>query len=163
MFEILNRNIDIVNKFLLDFSDKGVYKISDDMEKNLVLFYGEYLNEEEVKSMINNVFKNYNYLIDIYIVVVYNCYEKYKKEIFDNIKIVIVSIVSLFKFFEDVLKFIDCDFKDFDDFVIIDRLLSIFKIDILKFIKNFKNVEILYKDIYEKDELKLVIKKFLKV
>ncbi len=33
LFEISNRNTDIVNKLLSDLSDKGVYKISDDMEK----------------------------------------------------------------------------------------------------------------------------------
>ena len=163
LFEISNRNTDIVNKLLSDLSDKGVYKISDDMEKNLASFYGEYSNEEEVKSTINNVFKNYNYLIDTHTAVAYNCYEKYKKETSDNTKTVIVSTASPFKFSEDVLKSIDCDFKDLDDFAIIDRLSSISKIDIPKPIKNLKNAEILHKDIYEKDELKLAIKKFLKV
>lgn len=81
LFEISNRNTDIVNKLLSDLSDKGVYKISDDMEKNLASFYGEYSNEEEVKSTINNVFKNYNYLIDTHTAVAYNCYEKYKKKL----------------------------------------------------------------------------------
>ncbi|OJT83346.1 hypothetical protein BM534_20935, partial [Clostridioides difficile] len=60
-------------------------------------------------------------------------------------KTVIVSTASPFKFSEDVLKSIDCDFKDLDDFAIIDRLSSISKIDIPKPIKNLKNAEILHK------------------
>ncbi|MCC0630433.1 MULTISPECIES: threonine synthase [unclassified Clostridioides] len=163
LFEISNKNTDIVNKLLLDLNDKGVYKINEDMEKNLVSFYGEYSNEEEVKNTINNVFKNYNYLIDTHTAVAYNCYEKYKKETSDNTKTVIVSTASPFKFSENVLKSIDCDFKNLDDFAIIDRLSSISKIDIPKPIKNLKDAEILHKDICEKDELKLAIKKFLKV
>ncbi len=80
LFEISNRNTDIVNKLLSDLNDKGVYKISEDMEKNLASFHGEYSNEE-VKNTINSVFKNYNYLIDTHTAVAYNCYEKYKKKL----------------------------------------------------------------------------------
>ncbi|MGX9756171.1 threonine synthase [Clostridioides difficile] len=163
LFEISNRNTETVSRLLSDLNDDGVYKINEDMKKNLASFYGEYSNEEEVKNTINNVFKNYNYLIDTHTAVAYNCYEKYKKETSDDTKTVIVSTASPFKFSEDVLKSIDSNFGNLDDFAIIDRLSSVAKVDIPKPIRNLQNAEILHKDIYEKNELKIAIEKFLKV
>ncbi|MDB0439711.1 threonine synthase [Clostridioides difficile] len=163
LFETSNRNTETVSKLLSDLNDNGVYKINEDMKKNLTSFYGEYSNEEEVKNTINNIFKDYNYLIDTHTAVAYNCYEKYKKETSDDTKTVIVSTASPFKFSEDVLKSIDSNFGNLDDFAIIDRLSSVAKVDIPKPIRNLQNAEILHKDIYEKNELKIAIEKFLKV
>lgn len=163
LFEISNKDTNVINELLSNLNDKGVYKIPENMKDNLASFYAEYSNEEEVRGTINNIFKNHNYLVDTHTAVAYNCYEKYKNETSDDTKTVIVSTASPFKFSEDVLKSIDSNFEKLDDFAIIDKLSSIAKLDIPKPIRNLKNAEILHKDVYEKNKLELAIEKFLKV
>lgn len=164
LFEISDRNSDIVSKLLDKLNTKGNYEIPEYMKANLNCFYSEFSNEKEVEFTINKIYKNFNYLIDTHTAVAYNCYEKYKNDTLDNTKTVIVSTASPFKFSRDVLESItNTSYPTLNDFEILNKLSEVTNIDIPSPIKNLNKKEVVHNNLFEKDELKVAIKNFLKV
>ncbi|HSQ87646.1 threonine synthase [Romboutsia sp.] len=161
LFELCNRDFNILNTLIHDLNTKGVYEISDSMKNNLSDFYAEYANSKEVEATIKKVFENHNYLIDTHTAVAYCAYEKYKKNTLDNSKTVIISTASPYKFSKDVLKSIDCDFDICDDFEIINYLSKLSHTQVPKAIEKLKFSKVIHKDIYEKENLIDAIKKVL--
>ena len=161
LFEISNRDSDKVNSLINDLNTKGVYKIDEDMKKNLSSFYGGYSTEDVVKTTIKEVFDKYNYLLDTHSAVAYSCYEKYFKDTKDSTTTVIVSTASPYKFSKDVLSSL-CDIdSNLDDFEIINKLSDLSHTEIPNPIRELKELKIKHNITCEKDELKSQILKFL--
>ncbi|MGL6105980.1 threonine synthase [Romboutsia sp.] len=163
LFEICNRDSKTLNTLINNLNNKGYYEISDDMKVKLDSFQSEYASIEEVKTTINKVFNNYNYLIDTHTAVAYCAYEKYKEKTNDNTKTVIVSTASPYKFSKDVLNsLLEMDDND-NEFEIIKTLSNITNTEIPESIKILKDKNVIHKDVYEKNNLKVSIENFLKV
>ncbi|MGL5314048.1 MAG: threonine synthase [Peptostreptococcaceae bacterium] len=163
LFEICDRNSEVINSLMNDLTNQNKYKINPNMKLNLASFDSEYANCDEAKSSINKVFKEYNYLIDTHTAVAYSSYEKYKSRTKDNTKTVIVSTASPYKFSKDVLKAISNISDNASEFEIIDELSRISKTEIPPSINALKNKEIIHESVYEKDDLRIGIKNFIKV
>jgi len=159
LFELCNRDFEVLNTLIHDLNTKGAYQISDSMKNNLSDFYGEYATLKEVETTIKKVFNTHNYLIDTHTAVAYSSYEKYKKKTLDNSKTIIISTASPYKFSKDVLKSIDCNSTFYDDFEIINYLSKLSHTEIPKAIEKLKFSKIIHKDIYEKENLIDAIKK----
>lgn len=163
LFEICDRNSEVINNLINDLNRQNKYKINPKMKSNLTSFDSEYANCNEAKNAIKKVFENYNYLIDTHTAVAYSSYEKYKSRTNDNTKTVIVSTASPYKFSKDVLDAISNVSDNASEFEIIDELSRISKTEIPPSINDLKNKEILHKSVYEKDDLRIGIENFLKV
>ncbi|MBU5336619.1 threonine synthase [Intestinibacter bartlettii] len=161
LFEISNRDTNKVNSLIDDLNNKGVYKIDEEMKKNLSSFYGGYSTENVVTETIKEVFDKYKYLLDTHTAVAYSCYEKYVEDTNDNTKTVIVSTASPYKFSKDVLSSISNVDNNLDDFEIINKLSDLTNTKIPAPIKELKDLDIKHNITCEKDELKYEILKFL--
>lgn len=163
LFEICHRDINKVNELINDLNTKGKYNISKEMAENLESFIGEYTNEDEVKSTIKEVFDNYNYLIDTHTAVAYKAYEKYVTRTQDSTKTVIVSTASPYKFSKDVLKSLDVECDNLDEFEIIDELSKKTNTEVPAPIMKLKNAKVIHENHCDKSEIIDEIKNILKV
>lgn len=161
LFEISNRDSNIINKLIYDLNNKGHYKISNNMRDNLDTFIGYYATDDNVAETINHVFEKYNYLIDTHTAVAYYCLEKYKNKTQNKSKSIILSTASPFKFSKDVLKSLGYNSDNLDDFEIINKLSSITNTTIPNPINALKTKIILHENLYESFELKSAIKNYL--
>lgn len=163
LFELSERNTATVKGLMDNLNSKGYYEIDSNMKRDLDFFHAEFSNEADVNSTIKNVFESFNYLVDTHTAVAYNCYKNYVQKTSDNTKTIIVSTASPYKFCEDVLKSLEHDTSNLDDFEIADKLQDLSKVKIPDSILRLKEDEIIHKNITDKDKLKIEIKKFLKV
>lgn len=138
----------------------GYYNMED---LKLGDFYGGYSTEDEVSYSINSMFKDENYLMDPHTAVAYNVYKKYKWKTGDNTKTIIASTASPFKFGSKVASAIgiNLDFKD--EFSIIEELEKEANLLAPKAIKNLKYKSIIHSNICKKENMKSIVKQFLKV
>ena len=161
LFEISNRDCDIINKLMYDLNNKGYYKISNNMKDNLDTFIGYYATDDNVAETINHVFKKYNYLIDTHTAVAYYCLEKYKNKTQDRSKSIILSTASPYKFSKDVLVSLGYISDNLDDFEIINKLSLITNTNVPSPISSLKNKSIFHENLYESFELKSALKNYL--
>jgi len=85
-------------------------------------------DEKDTLEIIKNTYDKYNYLIDPHTAVAYSAYLKYVSETKDNLKTVVVSTASPFKFPQSVLEAFNV--KDYDN--AINALSNKFNISIPK-------------------------------
>lgn len=104
LYDITSKNPEIINKY-----KDGIYKNGFELDKEYYNkingFYSSFATDKETISSINRIYNKYNYLIDPHTAVGYKVYEdyllfckEYGCENFENIKTVIVSTASPFKF-----------------------------------------------------------------
>lgn len=130
---------------------------------NLENFKGYFSTEEEVSNSIKEVFNKYNYLMDPHTAVAHNSYKKYKLETGDNTKTVIVSTASPFKFGGKVANSIGISTYNKDNFMINDELARKTGLKIPTNILELKDKEIIHKNNCNKEDMKSMVLKLLKV
>lgn len=164
LFESCNRDSKMVNALIKSLNEKGYYKISNFMRDNLKMFSAYYCTDYEVNETIKEVFTKYNYIIDTHTAVAYYALKKYKSyNSNDKSKNIVLSTASPFKFSKDILKSIDNDYDNLNDFDFINKLSLVRHMDIPNSIKELQNKKVIHKDIYNKDELEYIIKNFLRI
>ena len=90
-------------------------------------------------------------------------YKKYISKTQDLTKTVIVSTASPYKFSKDVLKSLNVECDNLDEFEIIDELSSKTDTDVPTPIMKLKNAKIIHKNHCEKSQIINAIKNILKV
>lgn len=149
-----------ISGIMKQLSQEGIYEIEDlDFET----FYAGYSNEEDVEKAINKVFKEYNYLVDTHTAVALDVYEKYREKSKDDLKTIVVSTASPFKFASKVASAIGVDINDKDEFHIIDDLAKKSNQEIPSRIANLKDKEVVQNHNCNKEDMKRSTKEFLKV
>ena len=92
------------NKKLMEqLSQKGIYKISDEMRGRLHSFYGNYASEKETQAVIKKMFEDTGYVLDPHTAVASAVYDEYQSETKDDTPTVIASTASPYKFMGSVL------------------------------------------------------------
>lgn len=100
----LNGDINLVNQKIKELNEVGYYNFINPFN----YFYGYSTNEEDTLKTINDVYNNYNYLIDPHTAVSYNAYLQHKC----NTKTVILSTASPYKFPDTVLNALKVKYDD---------------------------------------------------
>jgi len=154
-----SKNISLMNSL----KDKGEYAITEEMKAYIDQFYGNFATESEVSETIKEYFEDTNYLMDTHTAVAAAVYAKYKAQTKDNTKSIIVSTASPYKFSRSVMTAIDEKYNDLEDFLLIDEMNKISGTPIPKAIEEIRNAEIRHKTIIEVNEMKDIIKEFLKM
>ncbi len=152
------------NKELMaSLSTNGKYDITDDMKAELCDFYGNYATEEETASIINKIYNETGYVIDTHTAVAAVVFDKYKKETADTNKAVIASTASPFKFTRSVMNAIDAKYDAMGDFELVDELSKIGNVKVPNAIEEIRNAAVLHDTVCDVDDMKNVVKKFLKI
>ncbi|MCQ4922442.1 threonine synthase [Tissierella carlieri] len=160
LFHLSGGDDKMVASSMAKLSKEGFYKMDN---LNFEDFYSNYSTEEEVKERICKVFKEENYLMDPHTAVAVNVYEKYRSETKDNLKTIIASTASPYKFGNTAASAIGIKTGDKDEFRILEELEDKTKIAVPKAIKTLKDKVILHNNNCNKDDMRQIIEEFLKV
>ena len=123
---------------------------------------GEYATEAETFGAIKDFYEKTGYVMDTHTAVAYAAYQKYKAESGDDKPMVIVSTASPYKFTKDVMTALDAKYKDGDAFALQADLERISGVAVPAPIVGLEHRPILHKNVCEKNEIKEVVKNWLK-
>ena len=116
IYHITGEDVNKTAELMESLQIKGSYQITDSMKDHLKDFVGGWASDEKTRDMINNVFNNYNYIIDTHTAVAAKVNEQYKADSKDTTKALIVSTASPYKFAESVLEAIEASSTGLDDY-----------------------------------------------
>lgn len=150
-----------VKKMMNELQTEGIYEIDKTMKNALKDFYGNFASEEDTKKAINQVHKQYHYLIDTHTAVAYSVDKKYKEEFNDTTKAVIASTASPYKFPYSVMNSLDSKYSDLDDFQLVKEMSKLIKEEEPTAIKDIQEREVLHNTVCEKDKMKLKVEEIL--
>ena len=139
----------------------GKYQITDEMRKQLDIFYGGYSTEEQTGETISNLYDKTGYIIDTHTAVASHVYNQYKAETSDATPTVIASTASPFKFTRAVMGAIDSSYETEEDFVLVDKLSELGKVDVPKAIDEIRTAPVLHDTVVEVEDMCAEVKKFL--
>lgn len=163
LFEASGRDYNEIKKLMDDLNKEGIYKVSENIKNGLKNFYGNYATKEEVYKAISDIYNKEGYLIDTHTAVAYAVLNKYLSETNDDTECLIASTANPYKFPRSVVKALELEFENVDDFEIIDKLYNYTKINIPYGLRGLKDKEIVHNYKCEVNELKKSLIDFIGV
>lgn len=145
-----------------ELATKGRYEITPEMRQQLEDFYGNFTDQEETKEVIRDLYEKTGYVIDTHTAVAAGVYGKYQNESDDDTVSVIVSTASPFKFAGSVMDAIDPSHDTMEDMDLVDRLNETAGIEIPRAVEEIRQAPIRHQTICEVDEMRNVVREFLK-
>lgn len=105
LYDLSGKDDTFVASLMEQLKQKGEYKITDEMFKELTsVFAAGYADEEKTSSAIKQMWQETNYCIDTHTAVGVAVYEDYKTDTKDNTPTVLLSTASPYKFPHAVLE-----------------------------------------------------------
>lgn len=141
-------------------SKDGVYEITGEMKQKLNDFIGEYADEETVFETIKNMYEQTGYVIDTHTAVALSADISVSR----NIKSVIVSTASPYKFTRNVLKALGINEADdamVNDFTLVDKLNELSGVKVPGAIEEIRNAKILHDTIVPVDGMEEFVRSVL--
>ncbi len=152
------------NKELMTaLNGQGKYEITEDMKAQLADFYGNYATEQETADVIKDIYEDCGYVIDTHTAVAAAVYKKYQQESGDTTKTVIASTASPFKFTRSVMNAIDAKYDAMSDFELVDELSKLANVKVPNAIEEIRTAPVLHDKQCEVNEMKQVVRDFLKM
>jgi threonine synthase len=152
------------NKELMaQLTNTGKYEVTEEMRRQLELFYGNYTSEAETSAVIHDLYEDTGYIIDTHTAVASGVYQKYKEETGDETVTVIASTASPFKFARSVMGAIDRTYENMKDFDLVDELSVLSRIEVPKAVDEIRSAPIRHKKICKVEEMPQVVREFLSV
>jgi len=144
-------------------SGEGKYEITGEMKAALNDFYGNYATEAETASEISRIYEACGYVLDTHTAVASAVYGKYTTETGDTAKTVIASTASPFKFTRSVMNAIDAKYDTMSDFELVDELSRIANVAVPQAIEDIRTAPVVHDVQCEVNEMKQVVRDFLKM
>ncbi len=148
-------------ELMKSLSETGKYEITDEMQKNLYGFYGNFATQDEVSEIIRKLYDEDGYIIDTHTAVAVSVYDKFKAETGDDTPTIIASTASPYKFTRSVVTAIEPSLNDKEDFELVDELYKLSAVKVPAAIDEIRTAPVLHDTVCEKEEMEAVVKKFL--
>ena len=162
LFYLYGEDSNMVGELMAQLSGKGAYMINGNVKDKLNDFYGYYASEADTAEAIRKMYEDCGYVIDTHTAVAFSTYGKHRKQKCDeNIKTVIVSTASTYKFTEDVMKLIDPKYSGQNSFQLIKEMSRLTGTEIPKGIRNIDSRPVIHITVCNKDEMKKQTEKIL--
>lgn len=142
-------------------NQEGKYEITDAMKEKLADFYGNYATEQECADKIKALYENTGYVIDTHTAVAAVVADKYNEATNDQVKTVIASTASPFKFTRSVMTAIDAAYDSMDDFALVDELSRIGNVAVPGAIEEIRTAPVVHDIQCDRTEMKDAVKAFL--
>lgn len=153
LFEISGRDGALTAKRMAALKKDGRYEINESEKKALSeIFWAGCADEETAAAALNQVFDEYDYIVDTHTAVAAAVYEAYKAKTDDSTPTVIVSTASPYKFPKAVLADLGEHVPE-DDFKAIDRLENLTALPAPDSIVGLKRMEKRFTDIIDKRDI----------
>lgn len=150
-----------INKIMKELKTNRKYEVNEEIKIKLKKeFWSSYCNEQDTLNTIKIIYERYNYVIDTHTAVAYKVYNDYMLENLDELKTVILSTASPFKFTGSVYKalFGDSSSNELD---LIKELSIKTNVKIPKAIKNLADRKILHKRVCNSNSMDKEVLKIL--
>lgn len=158
LFELADRDSDMVANFMNLLNTKGIYEIDDVMKENMKDFYAYSADKNLVYKEIKELFENENYLMDTHTAVAYSAYKQYVEETKDSKKVLIASTASPYKFIRSIVEAIGLENKDnVSEFELLALLNEKSGVAIPENLKGLDKKELLHNINCDKDKVKMQI------
>ena len=153
------------SKYIADIQNelaaKGRFVVNEDIKTKMQQhFYGGCCDDKATTQTINDIFKDYGYLLDTHTAVAVNVYKQYLKETDDKRPVVIASTASPYKFAQNVLPAISDEVCE-DEFQTVRTLSNVTSTEIPAPIAALETANIRFKDIYDKNDMYEAVRKCL--
>lgn len=142
-------------------NSRGSYAVTEEMSAALEEFYGNYAGETETAEEIRRLYETCGYVVDTHTAVASAVYRKFRDQTGDSAKTVIASTASPFKFTRSVMKAIDGECRDMDDFALVDRLSALANVEIPQAVEEIRSAPVIHRGECGADEMKDAVRKFL--
>lgn len=139
----------------------GKYTISDEMKGKLNSFAAGFATEEETSKAIHEVYKKTGYVMDTHTAVASHVCDAYMKTTKDGKKCVIASTASPYKFVKSVMTAIDEQYKNTDEFEMLEKMAEVSDTEMPQAIKDILNAEILHNTECDADQMEETVRKML--
>lgn len=160
LFHITGEDDVRVKIWMNNLKENGRYEVPEiTKDKIKQIFWAGFCNDSETSETIKNVKENYGYVIDTHTAVAKNVYDQYVAETGDNLKSIIVSTASPFKFAGSVLNAFadDSETVGKDDFELLDILSQKAELVLPQSLSALRTKPVMFKTTCEKDELYEVV------
>ncbi|MDA3846955.1 MAG: threonine synthase [Vallitaleaceae bacterium] len=161
IYEITDMNPKSTRDMMTDLVRNGYYHIDEEMQHNLINFYGNFADDEETYTAIKEVFTETNYLLDPHTAVGYSVAKKYGSETNDSKKMLIVSTASPYKFTKSVMHAIDATYDSKDDFELVKDMETLSKVSLPRAVSEILGAKVLHKTECKSSEMIKVINEYL--
>jgi len=161
LYHISGQDAKLVTDMMESLKNEGKYTITENMKNKLSDFYGGYADDETTKAYIKQVYENDGYLMDTHTAVAYAVYDQYIRETKDSVPSVIISTASPYKFTSSVMTALGDQYKNTDDFILLEEMHKLLKGDMPKAMNNIATKPIKHKAVCEVSEMKDIVRNFL--
>ena len=163
IYRIAGNDADKNSQLMSALNGCGKYEITEEMKAQLEDFYGNFASEEETAHTIKDLYKDCGYVIDTHTAVAATVYKKYVGNTGDKTKTVIASTASPYKFTRSVMEAIDKKYAQMGDFELVDELCKLANVEVPDAIEEIRTAPVRHDNICEVDQMKQVVKDFLKI
>ncbi|MCI8550844.1 MAG: threonine synthase [Lachnospiraceae bacterium] len=163
VYKIAGNNAGQDALFMRELSEKGSYKITEEMREALADFTGGFADEAETAEEIKTVYQQTGYVIDTHTAVASFAARKYREATKDTRKMLVASTASPYKFTRSVMEAIGGKYDEIEDFALADRLAEISGVPVPAAVEEIRTAPILHKTVCEISEMQAVVKSFLAV
>ena len=152
----------LVAGYMKELSDTGCYQVSEEMRKKIQsVFVGGFSSEAETEATIGKMMDEHKYLIDTHTAVAFHVLEQYRKETGDQIKTVVASTASPFKFCDAVLDALNVTDKATGT-ALLDQLAEVSGMPAPQPLATLKDKQVRFTSWTEKEQMRAVVTDFLK-
>lgn len=159
IYHIAGNDATVNAKLMKELSETGKYTITDDMKKGLESFVGGYASEADTAAKIHDLYEKTGYVIDTHTAVAGAVFDACNID--KDVKTVIASTASPFKFSRSVMTAIDAKYENMEDFALIDELSNVAKVKVPQAVEDIRSAPVLHDTVCEIDEMKACVKDFL--
>lgn len=149
-------------ELMTQLSQEGRYSVSADMKERMADFVGGFATQAQNAEEIGYVFQESGYLMDTHTGVASRVYREYKNETKDDLKTVIASTASPYKFSASVMEAVNGELSGRDEFEMIAEMEKISGVAIPKAIEEIRNAEIRHNKTCSGNEMKQAVSEILK-
>ena len=144
-----------------ELKSTGKYTISDDMKARLSDFASGFATEEATDITIKNVYDKTGYVMDTHTAVAAYVCDEYRKNTDDQKKCVIASTASPYKFVKSVMKAIDAEYANEDEFDLLPKLQDASGTDMPQAIKDILEANVLHTIECDIDKMQKTVEEIL--
>jgi threonine synthase len=167
LFELSGQNDSLIAEYMQALSSEGKYTVSPEIFAKLqAVFVGGTCGDDETREIIGRVFRERDYLIDTHTAVAYGVLEKHRAATGDNVKTVVISTASPYKFCDSVLTALGGasaagGTSAASGIDLLDRLESLTGTSAPAPLKNLRDMAVRFGDTVAKDAMRGAVEAFL--
>jgi threonine synthase len=159
LYYVSGKDNKVVKNLMEQLNSSGRYEVTGEMKKVISdEFYADCVFKDDTEETIKNVYEKHGYLLDTHTAVAYRTLEIYKNETNDKTVSVVLSTASPYKFSKSVYESLFHE-TDNDEFEIMQELSEKTGVKIPENLKGLKEKTVLHKDVCEKNEMEIYVRK----